>query len=152
MKLFLVRHGEAKLESEDPERSLTEKGRMEAERISQWAGKSGIKVKEIRHSGKKRAEQTAEIISKRIHPPKGVIRVTGISPNDDPFPIANLIDQEDEPLMLVGHLPFLSRLASHLLMNNSNCSLLQFPTAGMVCLEKIERQWSLAWAITPDLV
>jgi len=152
MKLILVRHGEAKSETEDPERSLTEKGKWDVERMAQWAGKSGIKVHEIHHSGKKRAEQTASIIDKSIHSTNGVIRVTGISPNDDPIPIAHLIDLEDEPLMLAGHLPFLSRLASHLLVDNPNCSLLQFPTAAMVCLEKIDNQWTLAWVITPDLV
>jgi phosphohistidine phosphatase len=152
MKLILVRHGEAKSETEDPERSLSEKGKRDVERMAQWAGKSGIKVHEIRHSGKRRAEQTAHIMGKQIPSRNGVVRVTGISPNDDPAPIANLINQEDEPLMLVGHLPFLSRLASHLLLNNPSCSLLQFPTAAMVCLEKMENQWSLAWGITPDLV
>ena len=98
--------GEAKSETEDPERSLTDKGKLDVARMAQWARQSEIKVHKIRHCGKRQAEKTAGIIDKNIHSTKGVIRVTRISPNGEPAPIVNLIDLEDESLMLVGDLPF----------------------------------------------
>ncbi len=37
MKLYLIQHGEAKTEKEDPERSLTERGEEEVKRVSEVA-------------------------------------------------------------------------------------------------------------------
>ena len=152
MRLILVRHGEAKSEAEDLERPLTDQGKREVKQVAQWAARKKIRTHEIRHSGKKRAEQTASILGGFLDPLNGVFPVSGLGPNHDVLPIAQLLTLEESPLMLVGHLPFLSRLASHLLVDNPNISLLQFPTAAMVCLEKMDNQWTLAWVITPDLV
>ena len=66
MTLFLVQHGEAIPETEDSERSLTERGAETVERMADWAARNGIKVEEIRHSGKRRAEQTATIFAQRL--------------------------------------------------------------------------------------
>jgi len=63
MTLFLVQHGEAKPETEDPERSLTAHGAEIVEQMAGWAARMGIKLDEIRHSGKRRAEQTATIFA-----------------------------------------------------------------------------------------
>jgi phosphohistidine phosphatase len=75
----------------------------------------GVEVTEIRHSGKTRARQTAEIIGQALSPPQGVKAVSGLSPLDDVGPVAEELDEVSEPLMLVGHLPFLERLAGQLL-------------------------------------
>ncbi len=152
MKLYLVRHGEAKPRGEDPERPLTPKGEAEVKRVAQWVFKVGISVSEILHSGKLRAEQTASIFGNYLNPENGSIPVTGIAPNDDCLPVGKMLNKETEPLMMVGHLPFLSRLSSFLLLDNPNASFLQFKTASMVCLEKVEDQWTLAWVIHPDIV
>ena len=81
-QLFLVRHGEATSKEEDPERPLTKVGRSNVVRIADWAASIGIRVDEIRHSGKLRAEQTAEIFSECLNaaPPRVV---SGLAPNDD---------------------------------------------------------------------
>jgi phosphohistidine phosphatase SixA len=51
MDLFLVQHGEAKSEAEDPERSLTDRGAEAVRRMAAWAAQVGVKVDQIRHSG-----------------------------------------------------------------------------------------------------
>ena len=61
MTLFLVQHGKAKPETEDPERSLTEQGAEVVGRMADWAAQVGLAVDQIQHSGKRRAEQTATI-------------------------------------------------------------------------------------------
>ena len=71
MTLFLVQHGEAKPETEDPERSLTEQGAEIVGRIADWAARAGTEVDQIQHSGKRRAEQTATIVAQGLDPPKG---------------------------------------------------------------------------------
>ena len=152
MILYLVRHGEAKTEAEDPERPLTEKGHRVVEKVAEWAARAGVKVSQIRHSGKRRAEQTATILAQRLNPSNGVIAVSGLAPNDDVRPVAEALKQAKQPLMLAGHLPFLSRLASLLLVNDPSRTLIQFRMGGIVCLTSEEGQWAVDWIITPNLV
>ncbi len=75
MTLFLVQHGEAKPEIEERARSLTERGTETVGLMVDWAARTGITVDEIRHSGKRRAEQTATIFAQRFNPPRGMIAV-----------------------------------------------------------------------------
>ena len=59
MRLYLVQHGEAKSKTEDPQRPLTERGREDVARVAAFAASAGLQVGQIRHSGKRRAEETA---------------------------------------------------------------------------------------------
>ncbi len=52
--------------------------------------------------------------------------------------------------MLVGHVPFMSRLASYLLSGDSEPPLLHFRTASIACLSNDEDSWILEWFITPN--
>jgi phosphohistidine phosphatase len=122
------------------------------ERIAAWAAKVGIQVNQIRHSGKRRAQQTAEILADRIAPSQGVVPVSGLKPNDDVNAWAENLAKESEPVMLVGHLPFLSRLTSLLLVSDLTKGIIRFRNAGIICLIREEDQWSLGWVVTPDLV
>src|SRR5262245_49775531 len=81
MELDLVRHGEAKPESEDPERSLTDRGEETVRRMAAWGAQVGLRVDQIRHGGKRRAEQTADLLGARLNPAQGVIAVEGLKPN-----------------------------------------------------------------------
>jgi len=47
MTLFLVQHGKAKPETEDPERSLTEQGAEVVGRMADWAAQVGLAVDQI---------------------------------------------------------------------------------------------------------
>ena len=57
MNLFLVQHGQAKTKEEDRARSLNDAGVNAVEKVAKWLSASETEVDEIRHSGKKRAEQ-----------------------------------------------------------------------------------------------
>lgn len=152
MQLFLVQHGEAKPETEDPERPLTKQGAAATERVAAWAAQSGVNVSHIRHSGKLRAQQTADIFAKHLNPEHGVIAVPGMKPNDDVSAVAEAINAENEAVMLVGHLPFLNRLASLLVTGDSDTAMVQFRNSGIVCLRREEGRWLLDWAMPPELV
>jgi phosphohistidine phosphatase len=152
MNLYLVQHGEAKTEEEDPERALNQRGAEAVERIAAWAAKVGIQVDQIRHSGKRRAQQTAEILADRIAPNQGVVPVSGLKPKDDVNAWAENLAKESESVMLVGHLPFLSRLTSLLLVGDLTKEIVRFRNGGIVCLIREEDRWLLGWAMTPDLV
>jgi phosphohistidine phosphatase len=109
MKVYLVQHGEAKPKSVDPTRPLTERGRREAQHVAAFAERLGLEVRQIRHSGKTRAEQTAAILGEALSPPDGVAAASGLAPLDDVQSVADALAQEPQPVMLVGHLPFLAR-------------------------------------------
>jgi phosphohistidine phosphatase len=152
MELYLVQHGEAKPEAEDPERSLTERGIEAVRWMAAWAARSGVQVGQIRHSGKRRAEQTAALMGERLNPPKGVIVAEGLKPNDDPRPLAEALRSEHESLMLVGHLPYLGRLASLLVVGDPEGGIIRFQQAGIVCLDRQEGKWGVRWVMSPALL
>ncbi len=151
MRLFLVRHGEAKHPIDDAARPLTDAGRRVVERVAAQVARVGVAVLQIQHSGKLRAEQTAEIFAFHLAPESGVVAVSGLAPGDDVAPVAEALCHEPESLMLVGHLPFVGLLASHLLAGSRDRVNLLFGTATCACLLRTGGQWSLEWIITPAL-
>ena len=151
MKLYLVQHGEARSEAEDPERSLTVRGEEETRKISGAAKRLGICPSRIYHSGKKRAEQTAGIIAGTFD--LSVQLGQGLNPNDDVRPWAERISREAEDLMIVGHLPFLEKLASFLVYGDEGAKALVFRYSAIVCLEKKEPgRWAVGRVIKPETV
>jgi len=152
MELFLVQHADSKPEEEDPARSLTEAGAEAARRMAEWAAQVGVRIARIRHSGKTRAAQTASILGERLAPKAGVQAMPGLNPLDDPAPLAAELRSQEEPLMLVGHLPFLSRLAGWLLANDPERQVVRFENAGIVCLRRTEGEWFLSWVMLPRLL
>ena len=153
MRLYLIQHGEAKSEVEDPERSLTARGEEEVTSISRLAAGLNIRPSKVYHSGKMRAKQTAEIIASALKiPDPSVQSVQGLNPNDDIRPWAERISKEREELMLVGHLPFLERLTSFLLCGDENARLVLFRYGAIVRLDqKEDKRWALRWILTPEL-
>jgi phosphohistidine phosphatase len=152
-KLYLTQHGEAKSEKEDPDRSLTTMGEEEARRVSRVAGKLNIRPSKVFHSGKTRAKQTAEIIVSGLKISDTTIEaVQGLNPNDDVKPWAERISKETEDLMIVGHLPFLDKLASLLLCGNENAQVIMFRYGAIVCLhQKEDKKWAVRWILTPEM-
>ena len=151
MRLYLVQHGEAVPETQDPSRPLTEKGRREAESTARRAAELGVKVSKILHSGKLRAKQTAEAMAEALKPSGGVERADGLDPLADPAIWAERLKEAGEDLMLVGHLPHLSKLASLLLTGSPDVEPVKFRMAGILCLEREDSKWRLLWYLTPEL-
>jgi len=154
MKLYLIQHGEAKPEAEDPDRSLTLRGEEEVKKVALRAGNLSVTPSRIFHSGKLRAKQTAELVAKGLTiSPVSVEAVQGLSPNDDVRPWAKRIGNGKEDMMIVGHLPFLEKLASYLLSGNEKSRLVLFRYGAVVCLEqKEDKGWAVRWILTPEVV
>jgi len=153
MKLYLIQHGEAKSEAEDPERPLTARGEKEVVAVSKMAGGLQIRPFKIYHSGKLRAKQTAEIIAGALKISDSIVQpVQGLNPNDDIHPWVERISEEREDLMLVGHLPFLEKLTSLLLCGDENARLVLFRYGAIVCLDqKEDKRWVVRWILTPEM-
>ncbi len=153
MRVYLVQHGKSKSKQEDPDRSLTEEGVEEVTRMSDWLARMGVGLSAVRHSGKRRAQQTAAMLVQAIRGEPRLEEIEGLAPLDDPRILAESLQQISDDVMLVGHLPHLERLASLLLTDRVERRPVRFQNAGVVCLERGEEQsWSLVWAQTPDLV
>jgi phosphohistidine phosphatase len=152
VNLLLVQHGQAKTEAEDPARSLNEVGVDSAEKMAKWLYISGVEVTEIRHSGKRRAEQTASIFAKYLSPRQGVTATSGLNPMDDVRRMAGELREHSGSLMLVGHLPFMSRLTALLVAGDPEREVVRFQNAGVVYLREYEGQWSVEWIVVPRLV
>jgi len=152
MFLYLVQHAEAKKEEEDPERGLTDKGFREIARTALFAQDRGVRISVIRHSGKKRALQTARTLANYLKPELGIVQDDGLSPVDDPGIWAGRLAQERDDVLFVGHLPHLARFASLLLCGNRERNCIDFTMAGIVCLRRFDDgHWSVAWMITPAM-
>jgi phosphohistidine phosphatase len=150
MALYLVRHGEAAPKEIKSDRPLSDRGLTEVRHVAELAAKKDVVVTKIFHSGKKRAMQTALIFQEYLKPASGIAETEGMNPKDDISGILVLIENKDN-IMLVGHLPFLEKLASHLVAGNQDRRIVEFPTAGMVCLEKEHEEgtWKILWKLMP---
>lgn len=146
MRLYLVRHGEAR--TDDPSRPLSEHGRREAERVAEHL--SSLEVRAIFHSTKLRAAQTAEVFTEFIEPKEGIREADSLLPLDDPSVWAGRLDAIDGDTVLVGHMPYMSRLASLLLTGDPDREVFNFPTAGALCLRREEGRWAVEWMLGPE--
>lgn len=150
MFIYLVQHAEAKPESEDPQRGLSEKGVNDIRKIASFLSKLNIQVEEILHSGKLRAKQTAEVLAEALKIKAS--QTDGLAPLDDPEIWADKLKNIDRSVMLVGHLPHLGRLASLLLCGDKEKNVVSFKMAGVVCLKGEREAWSLNWMIIPEII
>ena len=154
MDLYLMQHGEATTDAENPERPLTDAGRVAVQRVAARARAADVRVSGCVHSGKLRAEQTAQLLMHEIGAEVDVEARPGLSPNDAVTPTAEWLRAltEDQALALVGHLPFLDRLASLLVAGDEEAQVVRFRMGGLVKLEpKINGDgFSVAWAVPPD--
>ena len=152
MAIYLVQHGKSLPKDQDPDQGLTPQGMEDSARIAGVAAGYGVKVSQIRHSGKARALQTAEIFTKALNPPGGVQETSGLKPMDDVEAFAPVL--ENNPgLMIVGHLPFMERMASFLITGRADRPVFRFQNGGVVCLDKHPdtNTWVVKWALMPNV-
>ena len=151
MRCYLVRHGDAQSAQVDPQRPLSARGRAEVAELAQLALSRDVQVAEIRHSGILRAQETAAILAGYLNPPDGVHPSAGLLPEDDPAIAKVELDAAGQPIMLVGHLPYVGRLAALLVKGDAAQSIGEFSPATMVCCTKIGARWRIEWQIAPSL-
>ena len=151
MRLYLVQHGEANSETEDPERSLTVRGEEETRKISGATKRWPFVLQGSITAGRRGAEQTAGIIARALDLSAQLGQ--GLNPNDDVRPWVERISREVEDLMIVGHLPFLEKLASFLVCGDEGAKAVLFRYSAIFCLEKKEPgKWAVDWVLKPEMV
>jgi phosphohistidine phosphatase len=159
MPIYLMQHGESKSKEDEPERPLTEAGRATVERVAARAASLGLQFGQLYHSGILRARQTAEILARHLGAEDRVASRAGLEPLDPVEPVARWLLEatasgDDPAIALVGHLPFLDRLASRLVAGDEAAQAVAFQMGGLVKLvAKQERAgFAVAWLLAPELV
>ncbi len=153
MKLYLVQHAKAASEQQDPQRSLTQEGRRELQKVTVFIKPLKLSVDYLWHSEKKRAIQTAELLAEAVEIKKAKTVREGLGPNDDVAILKDELNTATDDIMIVGHLPFLSKLASLLLAGCESAETVAFKNAGIIALGRIEgNKWQIGGMVTPEIL
>ena len=151
MSIYLVQHGRSLPKEMDPDQGLSDQGKRDVRKIAQVAKGYEVEILQIYHSGKKRAAQTAELFDMILETPGGIDEAEGLKPMDDVSVIAEKLDPETQ-IMVVGHLPFMERLVSHLITGDQDRPVFKFQNAGILCIDKnSEGYWYIKWALMPRI-
>ena len=151
MNLYLLQHGEAEPEHVDARRPLSEQGVRDIRLVAMHLQNVNVQLGHIFHSGKLRAEQTARLIAETIPPGFEPVRSDGLKPNDDPAEIVSDIESMHANILIVSHMPFVSRLCSLLLTCAVDSAFASVPGT-LFCLEHADGQWRLAYMLRPDFL
>jgi phosphohistidine phosphatase len=154
MHLYLVQHGRSKSGEVDTERHLTERGRADVEKVAALIKSFKLHIDSIWHSGKARAAETADILTAAVGSPV-ILQRPGLAPNDPVDPVRKELIKISGELLIVGHMPFLGKLASALVAGEESKEIMAFQQGGIVCLgcgTEDRDQWRVEWMIVPDLL
>lgn len=161
MKLYLVRHGIAEEVGtpgyeDDSLRPLTDKGRDKMHKIATALKDMDVEPDLIVSSPYMRASQTASILAKELKYKEQIAYNDFLMPMGEPSDMIGEINEKysvDE-LMLVGHEPNLSLLASVLLAGKPDLSI-NLKKGGVCCLSvdnlHYDRKAILEWLVTPKI-
>ena len=154
MDIFLMQHGFAASEAEDPARPLTTAGRAAVARVAARARSGGVRAGLCVHSGALRAEQSATLLGAALE--ARVIPLAGLAPGDPPRPIADWLARQagndpDGAVAIVGHLPFLDGLATYLVTGREGTQVVRWRNAVLVKLTPAAPgRYAVEWALPPE--
>jgi phosphohistidine phosphatase len=153
MKLYLVQHGDAVPGETDTARALSQKGRRDVRRLGEFLARNGIAVSRIIHSGKLRAQQTAEAIASRLPTSVSAEARDCLNPDDPARAAAQVLLKLDDDTLVVSHLPLLGKLASRLVTGRKQPGVVTFVPGTAVCLECAESgAWTVSWMVKPEIL
>lgn len=154
MRLYCVRHGQACRTEIDSRSPLTDLGSAEVEKIGRHLAKCGVEVQHILHSGKLRAQQTADILARALKVKTISECPTLLNDENGVNELAEMVRFWTDDTMLVGHLPLMPQFVNALITDEHGYQpIIHYPPATIVCLEYLEnRYWSIRWIINPEII
>lgn len=154
MKLYCVRHGEACSPDVDPQRGLTAQGLKEVGDVARHLSNHAITIHQILHSGKARAEQTAETLAQALNVSDIEASPQLLAGDGEIEPMMEWLKATDEDAMIVGHLPFLPRLINGLLLANDQLPpVINFTPGTVICMSRVAPEiWTADWLLPPSIV
>ncbi|MEJ2141678.1 MAG: phosphohistidine phosphatase SixA [Gammaproteobacteria bacterium] len=150
MKLYLMRHGQASSPQVDPQQGLTNEGRAEIEKLAKRLLGLDIQFKQVFHSDKARAQQTAQIMANHLAPNVIPQMHSGLKPNDDPQRLLSEIESWQKDTLITSHLPFVPGLLAELTGEAGFQSQgMGFAPGTVVCLSRQNNNWLVEWIESP---
>lgn len=139
MRLYVMRHGDALRPMTGP-RFLSDKGVKQAEAAGLFLRRVREVPDMIVHSTLARSKQTAEFVARMADVGDCCLKkFEHIEPEDSPEEFIEAIMPEFGPscesILVVGHDPFVSSLASLLLVNTRAAVSFRFDTGALFCAE-----------------
>lgn len=147
MPMYFVQHGKAVAKEVDPDRPLSDEGRIEVERVGACLRHMGLTLRGVCHSGKTRARQTAAILTTEVGLDY-LSELEGMGPNDD---VVQFAERLKDDFMYVGHLPHMGKLVSYLVAGNEDAGVVSFSNGGVVCLGNGEEGCQIEWIVIPSM-
>ncbi|MGE0385774.1 MAG: histidine phosphatase family protein [Gammaproteobacteria bacterium] len=150
MRLYLVRHGDALAGADDHLRPLSARGRADIAELAAFLALRDIAPARIYHSGRLRALQSAQVIALALGCTERLAQTGGVGPEDSAQAFASGLTESAAELMLVGHQPFLGRVASILIRGSEDAPVVAMSTASALCLSRQRDCWLLEWLRRPS--
>lgn len=154
MQLILIRHGKSDLEfTNDDERELTQRGRMQVERLANWLRQYELNDPFVWHSDKLRAFQTAEVIREKAGWYCQLLPMEELRPDANIETIVEKIRNVDRDLIVISHMPMLSDITSALLGNGPDKVFWEFGTSGALIMQREGfRDWIVQGFVRPSML
>jgi phosphohistidine phosphatase len=118
MELYLMQHGQAVTEEEDPERPLSREGIAQIQASAAAIRRLGLTFGVIVCSPKRRSKQTAALIAEAVrYPYSDLVTTDLVLPSVPAVDTLRFLEQyrENGSVLVTGHLPSLGEIASALL-------------------------------------
>jgi len=125
MKIFIMRHGEAELQSEsDMSRKLTQLGSLEAEVMARWLTKKSVTLDAILVSPYARTQQTAALMNEKLGGELSLQTLSMLTPSGSATDCHDYLDgtlslERWENILIVSHMPLVSYLTAELSLERS---------------------------------
>lgn len=151
IRLYLGRHGDAESPHVDPRRPLSAKGQQQVTQLAALLSTRHIQIQDVYHSGILRAQQTADVLGPAVGAQKVAV-LQGLQPNDPVDGVGHMAAGLVEPTLLVGHLPFMGRMAAWLVLGHTQREVVIFDTATLACLLYVGGgHWAIEWVLNTAL-
>ena len=154
MEIYLMQHGPNRPPEQDPQEGLSPQGEKVVTGTAVALARLGLRPGLMITSPKTRARQTAGIVARALNYDVDQIMVSDqVKALSEPGDTLQFLaaQQERAPLMVVGHLPNLAKVAGGLLSSSGN-SIVAFERGG-VCAIQVEElprdQGQLLWYLPP---
>jgi phosphohistidine phosphatase len=151
MRLYIVQHGDSVPKDIDPDRPLSDRGRADIQRVTEWLSSHNVQIGQIFHSSKTRAKETAEILRPLLKSPGEIYERQGLEPNDSPEAFLYQLGDPKKDTLIVGHVPFVARAVSQALTGAPDRQLVEFVPGSVAGLERSDgASWRLFLFARPE--
>lgn len=140
MQLYLMQHGQALPETENPERPLSREGVAQIQASAAAMKRLGIALDLIVCSPKKRSHQSAALVAEGVnYPYSDIVETEAVKPTAPADDAVSFLRQHTDcsSVLIAGHLPSLARIAAQLLGGDTPVRL-RFENGGLCRLDTAE--------------